>query len=143
MVWLAALEPAEQMEVNLPPPRRSLVPEATGPSKLHHVVKHTDAERRYEHLLNVGLGTLFKVQQADLLLLRKEGGKGVTSPSAGCAATPTGQAAAARTVRLYLRLPPVASVRTAFGGREGAVAVREAAVRGGGGEGGCGEGRWR
>ena len=74
MVWLAALEPAEQMEVNLPPPRRSLVPEATGPSKLHHVVKHTDAERRYEHLLNVGLGTLFKVQQADLLLLRKEGG---------------------------------------------------------------------
>ena len=63
MVWLAALEPAEQMEVNLPPPRRSLVPEATGPSKLHHVVKHTDAERRYEHLLNVGLGTLFKVQR--------------------------------------------------------------------------------
>merc|ERR1712185_489933 len=90
MVWLAALEPAEQMEVNLPPPRRSLVPEATGPSKLHHVVKHTDAERRYEHLLNVGLGTLFKVQQADLLLLRKEGGKGVTSPSAGCAATDRG-----------------------------------------------------
>ena len=43
-------------------------------------------------------------------------------------------------MRLYLRLPPVASVRTAFGGREGAVAVREAAVRGGGGEGGCGEG---
>ena len=53
MVWLAALEPAEQMEVNLPPPRRSLVPEATGPSKLHHVVKHTDAERRYEHLAKV------------------------------------------------------------------------------------------
>ena len=40
MVWLAALEPAEQMEVNLPPPRRSLVPEATGPSKLHHVIKN-------------------------------------------------------------------------------------------------------
>ena len=132
MVWLAALEPAEQMEVNLPPPRRSLVPEATGPSKLHHVVKHTDAERRYEHLLNVGLGTLFKVQQADLLLLRKEGGKGVTSPSAGCAATDrAGGGGADREVVLEAAAGGFGEDRLwRYGG-------------GGGGEGGCGEGRWR